>query len=219
MSRLGNGIERLVRRALARAQTIYEPYIARVRPYFGPTIARLRTRYERLEPREKTLVMIASTLLTVFFGYNVVYLPVQTLRQDLRDRTEARQHQIAEVSRLVHNYEQIHLEVAAAEKRTVQQGKDFSLFSALEGMLTNIVGVAKVSSINPGEDQKISNDLVQHNVEINLTGVSLQEIVDTLYGIKTLPVPVLVSDLHIKRGMANAVFDVDMTCVAIGRNR
>jgi len=49
--------------------------------------------------------------------------------------------------------------------------------------------------------------------------VSLPEIVDTLYGIDTLPVPVLVSDLHIKRGeLIHAVFDVQMTCVAIGKN-
>ncbi len=49
--------------------------------------------------------------------------------------------------------------------------------------------------------------------------MSLPEIVNTLYGIDTLPVPVLISDLHIKRGqLVTNAFDVQMTCVAIGKN-
>jgi len=88
----------------------------------------------------------------------------------------------------------------------------------VEGKLTDTVGVVKVSSITPGEDQKISKDLVQHNVEIALANLDLSEVVDTLYGIATLPVPVLVSEIHIKRSPLNTVFDVQMTCVAIGKN-
>jgi len=212
-------VERLAISVLKRASSFYEPYLARIRPYFEPYMARMRTRYERMEPREKILVQIASVVVSVFLAYNLVYAPFQGLRQDLRDRTQARERQLSEVRRLVQQYRQLGLEVTAAKKRTVQQGKDFSLFSAVEGKLTDTVGVVKVSSITPGEDKKISKDLVQHNVDISLAGVSLPEIVDTLYGIDTLPVPVLVSDLHIKRGqLLTTVFDVQMTCVAIGKN-
>ena len=211
--------ERLAISILKRVGSFYEPYAARIRPYFQPYVARVRTRYERMEPREKALVQIASAVVAVFAAYNLVYAPFQSLRQDLRDRTETRERQVNEVRRLVQQYRQLGLEVAAAKKRTVQQGRDFSLFSAVEGKLTDTVGVAKVSSITPGEDKKISKDLVQHNVDISLAGVSLPEIVDTLYGIDTLPVPVLISDLHIKRGqLVTNAFDVQMTCVAIGKN-
>jgi hypothetical protein len=209
-------IQHLVLRLVKRVGAFFEPYFTRLRPY----TARLRTRYERLERREKILVQALGVLLLVFLVYNLVYAPFQTLRQDLSDRIEARQRETLEVRRLVREHQQLQLEVAAAEKRTVRQGKDFSLFSALEGMLSSTVGVVKVASITPGEDKNISKDLVQHNVDIALTGVNLTEIVDTLYGINTLPVPVYVSDLHIKRSQVilNTSFDVELTCVAIGRN-
>ncbi len=211
-------IDDLAARVLVGARRLYAPYLERIRPYISPYVARLRARYERLEPREKLLVQVAGVLLAGFFAYNFVYLPIQDMRQDLRERTEARQKEILEVRRLAQEYRQLKLEVSAAEKRTVKQSKDFSLFSAVEGMLTKTVGVAKVGSINPGEDRKISTDLVQHNLEITLSGVSLDELVSTLYGVQTLPVPVLVSDLHIKKGAVGGTFDVDMTCVAIGRS-
>jgi hypothetical protein len=212
-------VEALARRILGRIRQIYDPYVERIRPYVAPTISRLRARYDRLEPREKILVQIAAAISAVFLGYNLIYTPVQNLRADLSQRTEARRHQILEVRRLVQDYERLKLELAAAEKRTVRQDKDFSLFSALQGMLTKSVGLSKIGSINPGDDRKISSDLVQHSVDITLNGVSLAEIVDALYGIETLPVPVLVSDLHIKKGgLLSPVYDVDITCVAIGKS-
>jgi type II secretory pathway component PulM len=212
-------LEHAAIRVLRRAGSFYQPYAERMRPYIGPYIYRAQARYQRLEPREKILVQIAGALIGVFLAYNLVYSPFEGLRQDLSDRTETRARQISEVRRMVHQYRQLSLEVAAAEKRTVRQTKDFSLFSAVEGKLTETVGVVKVSSITPGEDQKISKDLVQHNVEIALANLTLQEVVDTLYGIDTLPVPVLVSDLHIKRTqLITTSFDVQMTCVAIGKS-
>lgn len=205
----------IARPALARARTLYAPYAGRLRPYFDPFLAPLRTRYERLEPREKTLVQIGLAVSGLFFGYNLVYAPVQSLRQELVERTAARQHELVEVRRLTHNYQQVKLDLAAAEKLTVPQ-KDFSLFSALEGMLTKSVGVAKIGSITPGEDRRISKDLIQHSVDVTLAGVTLAEVVDTLYGVETLPVPVRVSNLHLK-GEALG-FEVQMTCVALGKN-
>jgi hypothetical protein len=211
-------LEQVALRILKRANSFYQPYAERMRPYVGPYIHRAQARYRRLEPREKILVQVAGALIGVFLAYNLVYSPFESLRQDLSDRTETRARQISEVRHMVQQYLQLKLEVAAAEKRTVRQTKDFSLFSAVEGKLSDTVGVAKVSSITPGEDQKISNDLVQHNVEIALTNISLPDIVDTLYGVDTLPVPVLVSDLHIKRSELVTSFDVQMTCVAIGKS-
>ncbi len=218
-SRARERLEHIAIRVVKRASSFYQPYAERVQPYVGPYIYRARTRYERLEPREKTLVQVAGALIAVFLAYNLVYSPFEGLRQDLSDRTETRERQISEVRRMVQQYRQLSLEVAAAEKRTVRQTKDFSLFSAVEGKLTDTVGVVKVSSITPGEDQKISKDLVQHNVEIALTALSLPDVVDTLYGIDTLPVPVLVSELHIKRvQLMTTSFEVQMTCVAIGKS-
>jgi hypothetical protein len=58
-SRARERLEHIAIRVAKRASSFYEPYAARIRPYVGPYIDRARTRYERLEPREQTLVQIA----------------------------------------------------------------------------------------------------------------------------------------------------------------
>ena len=56
-------------------------------------------------------------------------------------------------------------------------------------------------------------------VDLKLTGLSLPQIVDTLYGVQSLPVPVTVSNLHIRQRTQDSYsYDVDMTCMALGRS-
>jgi type II secretory pathway component PulM len=215
--RVRHGVESILKLIVRLVRPLYQPIVDRVRPIVEPAAARIRARYDRLEPREKTLVLIASALGAVWVAHTLVYAPIQGLRQDLRERIETRQHEVVEVRRQVQTYRRLKLDLAAAEKHTVPQ-KDFSLFSALEGMLTKSVGVAKIGSITPGEDKKISKDLVQHSVDITLQNVSLADVVDTLYGIKTLPVPVIVSSLHVKKaGQLATVYQVEITCIALGK--
>jgi len=48
---------------------------------------------------------------------------------------------------------------------------------------------------------------------------NLAQIVDVLYGVQTLPMPVAVSNLHVRqRDKDTHTYDVDMTCMALGRN-
>ncbi len=223
MERMGGKIrqwsETIVKLAAKRAQALYGPVRERLRPYLEPRMAQLRMRYQRLEPREKYLVQIASTLAGLFLLYNLVYIPVQSLRADLAGRIDARQHQLLHVRRLVHDYQQRKLQLAAAQKRIVPAGKDFSLFSVLQETLTDTVGAAKVASITPQTDEKIAKDLTKYSVDASLEDVSLAQIVDALYGVKSLSVPVVVSNLHIaKRTQDPHSYDVQMTFVALGKN-
>jgi hypothetical protein len=68
-------------------------------------------------------------------------------------------------------------------------------------------------------DKPISEQFTQHSAGLRLTGVSLAQLVDVLYKIKTIKVPVLVSDLSIKKhGQDAHAYDVDMTCSVLGKN-
>ena len=54
---------------------------------------------------------------------------------------------------------------------------------------------------------------------MKLTGLSLPQIVDTLYGVQSLALPVTVSDLQIHEHARDThSYDVDITCVALGRD-
>jgi hypothetical protein len=88
----------------------------------------------------------------------------------------------------------------------------------VEQALTTAPGKDKIGSITPA-DKKIPGGLTQYTVELRLNALSLVQIVDTLYGLSGLKVPVTVSTLHVtRRSQDPHTFDVEMTCVALGRN-
>jgi hypothetical protein len=149
--------------------------------------------------------------------YNFIYLPFVGLGEGFGDRVVTRQQQLAEVRTMMRSYQQIKVELAATEKRTVRS-KDFSLFSIIEQSLTRSVGRDKISSITPS-DRTVPGGYQQFTVDLKLAGLNLAQIVDALYGVQTLPMPVTVSNLHLRQRTQDPhSYDVDMTCMSLGRN-
>jgi type II secretory pathway component PulM len=219
LERLGEIIERLRVAAIARLGAVLGPYIDRAREFVDPYLAQARAHYARLEQREKLLVRIAGGLLALLVLYNFIYLPIAGLRSGISDRVDERQHQLAEVRALTADYLRLKAELASARKRTVPASKDFSLFSVVEKALSDTIGRDKLGSITPGVDRKVADGLVEYSVDLQLTSLNLQQLVDALYSLQTLSVPVRVSTIHIKRRSQDPhSYDVDMTCVALAKN-
>lgn len=191
-----------------------------VRPAIGalaPAYAAAHGWYLKREPRERTLLKIAGAIGAVLILYSFIYVPFAGLREDLQDRVEAKQRELIQVRGLMHSYDRMRAALAAAEKQTVPD-KDFSLFSVMEQTLDRSVGRRKIGSITPSE-RPLAGGFQQHVVDLKLTGVSLAQVVEALYGVQSLPVPVTVSNLHIKQQSQDSYsYDVDMTCMALGRS-
>jgi hypothetical protein len=202
----------------ARLSPILRDGIARVRTALAPTIAAARGRYQKLEPRERVLVQIAGTLVALFVAFNLVYLPIQDAVGGLGDRIHERQHDAVEVARMMHAYQRLRVDLATMRMRTVPASGNFSLFSVVEQALTRSPGKEKIGSITPAE-KTLPGGMTQYTVELKLNALNLPQIVDTLYGLSALNVPVTVSTLHLtRRSQDPHTFDVEMTCVALGRN-
>jgi type II secretory pathway component PulM len=212
-------LRRIRDRIAARLSAALDPQIARLHAAVDPYLNQLRAHYSRLESREKLLVRIAGGLLAIFLAYNLIYQPIVGLRAGLSDRVAARQRELVEVRAMTRTYLRLKSELAVARKRTVPGSKDFSLFSVVEKALTDSVGHDKLGSITPGVDRKVADGMVEYRVDLQLTNLSLSQLVDALYGLQTLPVPVGVSTIHIKRRFQDPhSYDVDMTCVALAKN-
>ncbi len=219
LERVREIIERLRHRAAASLAALLGPQLARLHALAEPHLNQARAYYGRLEPREKLLVRIAGGLLAVFLGYNLIYSPIVGLREGLSDRVTERQHELAEVRAMTQTYLRLKADLAQARKRTVPGSKDFSLFSIVEKALSDSVGREKLNSITPGVDRKVAEGLIEYSVDLQLTNLSLPQLVDALYSLQTLAVPVRVSTIHIKRRFQNShSYDVDLTCVALAKN-
>lgn len=191
---------------------------ARVRVALAPTIATARGRYQKLESRERLLLQIAGALLALFILFNLVYLPIQGALGGLGDRIQERQHDAVEVAHMMRTYQRLRVDLATMRTRTVPGSGNFSLFSVVEQALTRAPGKDKIGSITPAE-KTIPGGMTQYTVELKLNALSLPQIVDTLYGLSALNVPVTVATLHLtRRSQDSHSFDVEMTCVALGRN-
>ncbi len=194
------------------------PQIADLKVRVEPYVAQVRARYEKLEPRERLLVQVAGVLIAIFLLYSLVYSPIVNLTDGLDDEIALREHDLANVRRMATNYAELKTELSAAENSTVTRNRDFSLFSVVETSFSKSVGRDKITSITPAADKKISGGFVQYSVQLKLENVDLAQIVDALYAVRSLPVPVGIENLHIQRRSQNThAYDVDITCVALGR--
>ncbi|MGH7931740.1 MAG: type II secretion system protein GspM [Candidatus Binataceae bacterium] len=212
------GLEKYREAVRGRAGALLEGPGKRVYEAIEPSWSAARLWYQRREPREKTLLRVLGAIVAILFVYNVIYRPISGLTGGLQDRVATRQRELVEVRTMMQRWEHLKLSLAKTEKRTVPGGKDFSLFSVLEQTLTKSVGRDKIGSITP-TDKPVAGGFVQHTIDLKLTGVDLGQIVNALYGVQTLPVPVTVSNLHIHQRLQDPhSYDVDMTCMALGRN-
>jgi hypothetical protein len=202
----------------ARLSALWSAAFARVRLAIAPASAAARARYRKLEPRERLLVQIAGGLVVLFLLFNLVYMPIQGVLGGLGERIQERQRDAVEVARLMRTYQRLHVDLATMRTRTVAASGDFSLFSVVEQALTRAPGKDKIGSITPAE-KTIPGGLKQYTVDLKLNALNLPQVIDTLYGLSSLSVPVTVSALHItRRSQDPHSFDVEMTCVALGRN-
>jgi type II secretory pathway component PulM len=202
----------------ARMMDSLRPLLKQLATLIDPYVAQGRSRYQKLEPRERILVQIAGGLLAIFLIYNLIYTPIVDLSSGLQDKIAQRQQDLAEVRRLAGTYAQLKVNLDKAQLRTVP-GKDFSLFSVIEASMTKSVGRDKISSIAPGSDRKLSDGFTEFSVQLKLANVNLAQLVDALYGINSLSVPIGVSNIRIQRRTQDThSYDVDLTCVALAKN-
>jgi hypothetical protein len=209
-----------LRKLLVQLRKRLAPYREQVADAIHPVVSQAQARYQKLEPRERTLVKFAGAVVGLFIAYTFIYSPISNWRDSLDTTLDARRHDIGEVQHLVESYIQRKKELQEAERNTVPIGKEFSLFSVIEKSLTTTVGHDKIASINPDADRKLSDGFIQYSVDLKLQNVSLAQIVDALYGVKTLTAPVAVSNMHITRRLQDPhTYDVEMTCIALAKGK
>jgi len=203
--------------SIAWFRSVCEPSIARARRVFKPYWQQAAEWYEKREPREKLLLRLLGGVVSGLVIYNLVYLPVREWRDDLAERVASRSRQVFRIRGLMRNYERLRLELASTQKRTIPGGKDPALFSVLEMTLTNSVGRAKIGSITPSEHQ-VPGAFEQYTVAVKLNEIALSQLVDILYNLQSLNVPVTISSLQIHQHARDShSYDVDLACMALGK--
>jgi hypothetical protein len=194
-----------------------EPYSARARAALAPYWRRASEWYEKREPREKLLLRLLAGVMALLFIYYVIYLPARQWRDNLAEQVITRQRQIIRLRGMMRSYERLRVELASTQKRTMSGGRDPALFSVVEMTLTKSIGRAKIGSITPSEHQ-LPGGFEQYTVDVKLNEIALPQIVDTLYSLQTLNVPITISNLQIHQHARDShSYDVDLSCMALSK--
>jgi hypothetical protein len=194
-------------------------YINQAQAWWSPRYRQLRARYYKLDKRERLLVKVAATIAAVFIGYNLIYVPILSFQSDLEEEITARQHDLSEVRRMAVIYGRVRTELTELEKSAAPPGKDFSLSSLLSTALNGAVSSDLIAGISTLPDKPISGQFTQYGVNLKLQNVNLKQMVDALYQIKSIKVPVVVSNISIKKhGQDPHSYDVEMICSVLGKN-
>lgn len=200
-----------------RLTSALEPRVRQLRTTIDPAWASASAWYEKREPREKILLQVFGGILAIFLAYSLIYSPIVALSGGLDDRVATRRQDLIDVRAMMRSYYRLDAGLTTSEKRTVP-GKNFSLFSALEQSLTDSVGREKIGSISPASHE-VPGGFIQYTVDVKLTSLDLTQIVDTLYSVQALTVPITVSNLQIQEHQQDShSYDVDLSCIALGRN-
>lgn len=194
-------------------------YLEQARAWISPRYRELRARYYKLEKRERLLLQLAALVIALFLAYDLVYSSIVSYQAGLQDEIAARQHDLAEVRRMAVSWQRVKTELGTLEKKTTLPGGDFSLTATLSTALNGVVENDKIAGISPIPNKPVSEHLTQYGADLRLNGVSLAQIVDTLFTIKSIKEPVVISNLSIrKRPTDPHAYDVDMTCSVLGKN-
>lgn len=200
-------------------QSAAAQYAQTARSWLSPRYRELRARYYKLEKRERLLLQFAALVIGLFVAYNLIYASIVSYQAGLQDEIAARQHDLIEVRRMASTWRQVRTELASLEKKSTLPTADFALSATLTTALNGVVEGDKIAGINPIPNKPVSDQLTQYGANLRLNGVSLAQLVDVLYHIKSIKEPVVISNLAIRKRPADPhAYDVDMTCSVLGKN-
>jgi len=207
-----------VRRLGVRATQPFKRYAESAWRASAPAWEAARTFYEKREPREKLLLGVAGGLVAVLLLYNLIYSPIVGLQESLATRVASRHSDLIDLHGLMRTYGRLQQELAQAQTRTVPDKANFSLFSIIEQTLTQSVGRERIGSITP-TDREVSGGFREYQIDIKLNSITLPQVVDTLFGVQSLGIPVTVSNLQLHQHSNDTrSYDVDMSCMALAKN-
>lgn len=164
--------------------------------------------YNRLAPRERVLLLVATVSVLLISFYSFFWEPLQASRELLARRIVAKQKELAEIQKQRMTYLDI-LRRIEASKTVLEHGDPkFSLFAYLDSTIAQAVGRDHISSMNPSE-KTIGTDYQEKLVEIRLTQISLPQLVDLLYRVEKGEHPLRFSRLQVKKRL-NDVYHFDV---------
>ena len=167
------------------------------------------TYYNRLAPRERVLMSVAVVSVVLISLYSFVWDPLQVNAEQMRRRIASKEKELAEMQKLRDVYLDLRRKLEANQAAIEQNDPNFSLFAYVDNTISQAIGHEHVSAMNPS-DKNIGTDYQEKLVEVRLTQINLQQLVDLLYRVEKGDHPLRFSRLQIKK-RPNDIYNFDVS--------
>lgn len=154
--------------------------------------------YGRLAPRERILVGVLAVFVVAISVYTLVWEPLQVSREMLVRRIEKTERDLGAIQRDRDEYFELMRRIEANQASISQEDPKFNLFSYLQNTVTQAVSRDRITLMNP-TTQEVGNDYEKELVEIKLSQINLQQLIDILYRIEKGEHPLRFSRLQVKK--------------------
>src|SRR5262249_30135068 len=138
-----------------------------------------------------------------------VWDPLQVNAEQMRRRISTKEKELAEMQKLRDVYLDLKRKLEANQAAIEQNDPNFSLFAYVDSTISQAVGHEHVNAMNPS-DKNHGNDYQEKLVEIRLTQINLQQLVDLLYRVEKGDHPLRFSRLQIKK-RPNDIYNFDVS--------
>lgn len=162
------------------------------------TFIEAQAAFSRLTPREKTLVSIASALAVALLLYLVMSGFASTARKHEK-AIELGLNKLAEARSLSGTYQQAQQKRAALEMQLTQNNIRLLSYVEEKGTAAGL----QIPTITPLPDQPLDEQLVESSVDITLTDIKIDKLVNFLSTIESGPGIVKVKRVRVEPRVAN----------------
>ena len=156
-------------------------------------LGRVRDFLANLSPRERLLLGGVAGLFALLVVYAALVRPVLALRGRAAARVETAEQDIAAMTRLRAEYDEVNGRLAAVEQR-IAQGPSGNIFTTLESLAKQ--SAIAVDSMEPQAPQA-GTRYRETKVQVVLKGVTLAQMVSYLQGIESAPQLLSIKSLRV----------------------
>jgi len=165
--------------------------------------------YARLAPRERVLLGVLAVAVVCIGSYSLIWEPLQENREMLVRKIDKTQSDLANIQRDRDEYFNLMRRIEANQASISKEDPTFNLFSYLQNTVTQAVSRDRITSMNP-TTQEMGNEFQKELVEIKLSQINLQQLIDILYRIEKGEHPLRFSRLSIKK-RRDDIYNFDVT--------
>lgn len=165
--------------------------------------------YDRLAPRERLLLGVATVSVLVISLYSFVWDPLRANSELLDRRIKAKDKELTQIVKDRDSYLEELRRLEANQSAMAEADPKFNLFAHLQTAVSQAVPHERIVSMNPGTKNLVGG-VQEEMVEIKLVQISLPQIVDMLYRVEKGDPPLRFSRLQIKKRIGD-IYNFDVT--------